>query len=207
MTLCCLFDLLITVFVEVEFGQLMGFELESETGSRFTSRHHSAAAITPHHFGQNTFLVIGTDPPSSRSSLIPASAPGKLESLPIGKLIPITVGTSTDQTEISVCIPGVLPSPKRQLLPRRMTSHVTSHSAPVNNMRTASWQRTKQHQTTRRVGVDMVHLKPAEPDLRQEQMVLSSCETLTDAKYHNKHILRLKNSGRVISVNIVIQTS
>lgn len=184
----------------------MGFELESETGSRFTSRRHSAAAITPRHLGKNSFLVIGTDPPSSKSSLIPASAPGKLELLPVGKLIPITVGALIHQTDNSVCIPGILPSAKRQLSPRSMTSHVTSHSAPVNSTKTESWQRTKEHKTTRPVDVKMVHLKPAEPDLRQERMVHSSFETLTDAKYHNKHVLRLKNSGRVISVKIIIQT-
>jgi len=196
-SMCCL--------AEVEIGPMMGFELDSETGSRFTSRRHSPVAEAPLRYGKNTFLVIGTDPPSSRSGHIPATAPGKLESLPVGQLIPITVVTSNSAIENSVATPDIVPCRKPRLLSRRMTSHAASHSAPVNTTRTVSWRKTNQSQASVDVQVD--HLKPAEPDLRQEQLVLSSSESMADAKCHSRQVLRLWNTGRVTSLNILFQMS
>lgn len=178
----------------------MGFELESDSGLRFTSRRQSPTVPTSCHTGPNTFLVIGTDPPPSRRR-VAVSAPPQLETLPVGKLIPITVGTLDNLTNST----NNRQSSGRPLPSKTRTFHV-SHSAS-ETLRRRTWNTNSavrrradsyHHSLTNdSTPVEMNLLKPPPLDLRSEQLTLSP-EEMADVKYRNRHLLRLHSANHVI---------
>lgn len=168
---------------------MMGFELESDTGSRFmTSRRHSPSAVpVQHNKSQNNFLFIGTDPPCYGGH----QSSSKLDTLPVGKLIPISVGPA-ERSKNSAVSNNITTQHHSTLANRPLHG---SKSAPAGS-RNRSGQSMANCCQAASKGMD--YLKPAEKDLQQEQLLLSSMEKMTDVKHHTKHLLRLHRAAKVI---------